>query len=299
MQATGLDTISDDDSDYSEESSEEEEEEEYYESEMDDYDEEEDDEEEVYECEYDVDYDSESMDEDEQEEDASEPEVHNSSVAQPEVTMVPETRIQQPKAQTPEVVVMADTIPEPTTPTDAIPSTDSIIAAPTATSAGEVAAQTQTPPITPEHLPNPRKRPCPEDSSPFPFPTPSDVIVSSLLQPPTTVDTDRKIAPLRPASVVSKPDLPPQVESEFANLDEQIDFLTKQNLLLSTQNTELNQTIKRRKLTHGPDADNTGAGEGGRARGWVGVAKTMGKYTVAGVIGGIATVVGLAWNAGA
>lgn len=108
--------------------------------------------------------------------------------------------------------------------------------------------QTQTPPITPEHLPSSRKRVAPSDdetlvTSSFPIETPSDD-------------------------------------------HEMVSLLNAENNTLAHEDDGPQQVIKRRRL------DDTAEGDSK----WVNAAKTLGKYTIAGVVGGIATFVGLAWG---
>ena len=93
--------------------------------------------------------------------------------------------------------------------------------------------QTQSPPVTPEQHPHPRKRNFIETETP-------------IVLPATTTTT--LLDPLPQESV---------------------------------------QTNKRRRI------DDEGTGK----RGWLGIAKTVGKYTVAGAIGGAATFLGLLWSA--
>jgi hypothetical protein len=127
-------------------------------------------------------------------------------------------------------------------------------------------AQTKTPPITPEQTFPSRKRPREEDQD---QPSPST---------PTPSLPTRPIAPLPSHTIHSDISLLSRLQSDYTNLDTAIDSLREQNSLLRT---DLERAAKRQRTE----------------RGWRDTAKSVGKYTVAGVVGGIATVVGLVWSA--
>ena len=69
--------------------------------------------------------------------------------------------------------------------------------------------------------------------------------------------------------------------------DDTIALLRPENGNLAAEDDNLEQPSKRRRL------DNTREGDSK----WVGMAKSVGKYTVAGVVGGIVMFVGLVWSA--
>ena len=139
----------------------------------------------------------------------------------------------------PEVSSTSSDIPplpifEPSTPTIPIPI--STIPEPTNTPLPpQPPQQTQSPPITPDQLPHPRKRHFLETQDPV-APVPTTTIVPS---------------------TIPEPEDPPA------------------------------ESVKRRRI----DDQATGR------QGWLGVAKTVGKYTVAGAVGGAATFLGLLWSA--
>jgi hypothetical protein len=152
-----------------------------------------------------------------------------------------------------------------------------------------IATQTQTPPITPEQLPSSRKRPLPlDDDENNPRP-PSE---AGSLTTPTTTDSRHSLHSA-PSHLNAIPDtssaevktIVTRMQSDYR--DSRIDWLTQQNLTLANRNQDLEQVIKRRRI----DDAQTGK------KGWIGeFAKSVGKYTVAGVIGGVATFVGLVWS---
>lgn len=123
--------------------------------------------------------------------------------------------------------------------------------------------QSQTPPITPEQL-NSRKR----SHTPA---TPSQPL--DLPSPPTDSPIHRPIAPM------PKRRMSPTPVNLFALYDAKISALEQRERELAAEREEFERT-KRRRVS--------------QAGGWV---KTAGKYTVAGMVGGIATFVGLAMGA--
>jgi len=263
----------------------------------------------LLEVEFESNYEDESMVEEEVHEEEKEVKkevghskgVEIATVVESEITMVPETQI--PETQVP-AAAPADPIPEILTPT--IPITVSLTESPASVpEPSQQQPQTQTPPITPEHLPS-RKRPHPntgedqqqqERSStthstpPPPFPSLFNNNNSHFLL--SDIVWTRPIAPLRQSILPLNETLFSQTPPGFPPLDTTLvdSDLPQQELFLPAPQSEeqqQEQASKRRKTGH----DEQGAG-------WIGVAKTVGKYSLAGVIGGIATVVGLAWNAGA
>ena len=137
--------------------------------------------------------------------------------------------------------------------------------------------QTQSPPITPEHT---RKRS---------YTDTEEILPMLPVTPPSDLPVPRKIAPMRapsPPTFIGTAEYRAELEIKEAEptaTDFQIEFLKEKMDALTSRNEDLERATKRRRVENG--------------RGWVGTVKTLGKYTVAGVIGGIATVVGLAWNA--
>jgi hypothetical protein len=130
----------------------------------------------------------------------------------------------------------------------------------------EPVTQTQSPPITPEQpsISSSRKRPLPVDEDESP--------TTSLTVPIHCVNTDSRT----------------QSSAVQTNIDTSSDQipsgLVEENASRTNRNEDHERAIKRRRAEETP--------------GWSNVMKTMGKYTVAGVVGGIATFVGLAWSAG-
>jgi hypothetical protein len=128
--------------------------------------------------------------------------------------------------------------------------------------------QTQTPPITPGQPSTSRKRPLPTDD-----------------EEPTTDDIPLHQEP-SPVTRLEKGDVLHDAKSPEQRIDEC-------ELVIDEKKQELKllETIyrpngnKRRRI----DDEETGK------KGWTNVAATVGKYTIAGVVGGIATLVGLAW----
>jgi hypothetical protein len=128
--------------------------------------------------------------------------------------------------------------------------------------------QTQTPPITPDQPSTSRKRPLPADED---EPTTDDI---PLHQEPSPVTIIEKVEVLRNAKSREQ-----HIEERKSVINEK-----KQELEFLETIYRLNGN-KRRRI----DDEETGK------KGWTSVAATVGKYTIAGVVGGIATLVGLAW----
>lgn len=141
----------------------------------------------------------------------------------------------------------------------------------TTTTPVELVTQIQSPPITPEQplISSTRKRPLSADEDEFST---------------TSLPLPQNIATIRWGSL----DLLTQLSAVQAKIDtssnQTLTGPVEENASPNHQCEEPERAIKRRRT------DET--------TGWSDVMKTMGKYTVAGVIGGIATFVGLAWGGG-
>lgn len=127
--------------------------------------------------------------------------------------------------------------------------------------------QTQTPPITPEQPSTSRKRPLPTDDD------------NEEEEPTTDLPLQHTISPIRQItdSLVSQ-------ENDPSHLY-QLHLLQHQPPVEKINKLIEEQSNKRRRI----DDEETGR------KGWSSVAATVGKYTIAGAVGGIATLVGLVW----